>query len=308
MVKTALEQLNEQFTDGSFVCSLLADEMAVYQFENVSNKTVSINFPHEERWLHFIFGLSGETKLHSDISEEEAVLTSENYYLFSNPYQKARLSFDVLPTSEVLVLVIGMKELHEIFGSSFGRDAVATKEFIDSYKMQRFFIEKKLTPSISVIAHQFFSGVNRENILKIYQQGKIMEFLSLYMDTPNSIEETESHCPFVIDSIEMKKIREARDIIIEQMIDPPSLKELSRMVGTNEFKLKVGFKSVFHNTVYGYLAEHRMEQARKLLMVNNARIKEVAAQVGYANPSHFIAAYKRRFGITPKQHVKSLAN
>ena len=106
----------------------------------------------------------------------------------------------------------------------------------------------------------------------------------------------------------MEKIKEARDIIMEQMIDPPSLKELSRMVGTNEFKLKVGFKSVYSNTVYGYLADYRMEHARKLLTINNTRIKEVAAQVGYSNPSHFIAAYKKRYGITPKQHVKSLVS
>ena len=104
----------------------------------------------------------------------------------------------------------------------------------------------------------------------------------------------------------MEKIKEARDIIIEHMIDPPSLKTLSKLVGTNEFKLKVGFKSVFSNTVYGYLSDYRMEHARKLLTVENSRIKEIAAKVGYSNPSHFIAAYKRKYGITPKQHLKSL--
>ena len=128
--------------------------------------------------------------------------------------------------STVLAMVLTMKALHEIFGSSFGRDADAAREFMENYKVEKFFIEKEMLPSVSVIVHQVFNGINRDSIRKIYQHGKIMEFLSLYMDTPNSSKETETSCPFVIDSVEMEKIKEARDIIIDRMIDPPSLKDI----------------------------------------------------------------------------------
>lgn len=58
---------------------------------------------------------------------------------------------------------------------------------------------------------------------------------------------------------------------------------------------------------FGYLLDYRLGQPRKLLTVDNCRIKEVAVQVGYTYSSHFIAAYKRKYGITPKQHLMSLA-
>ena len=306
MIAKGFEHLSKFETDGNLKTSVISEEIGVYQIKNVAAGNEKFTFPHEPRMLHFIFSLSGNIKLHSDSSSEKVELTGDNFFLFSNPYAEALIEMELAPDATVLGMVIGMKELHEIFGSSFGRDTAAAQEFIANYKMQRFFVEKPLTPSIAVIVHQLFNGINRESVRRIYQNGKIMEFLSLYMDTPNSSEETDAHCPFVIDAEEMEKIKQARNIIIEQMIDPPSLKALSKMVGTNEFKLKVGFKSVFSNTVYGYLAEYRMEHARKLLTVNNSRIKEVAVQVGYSNPSHFIAAYKRRYGITPKQHVKSL--
>ena len=308
MIEKGFEHLKQFEADGNLAKSIISDEIGVYQLKNAGSAEEQCSFPHDPRMLHFIFSLSGNISLSADTGSEKVVLNGENFFLFSNPYTAAELSIELGPGAVVLSMVIGMKELHEIFGSSFGRDAAAAQEFIANYKMQRFFVEKPLTPSIAVIVHQLFNGINRESVRKIYQRGKIMEFLSLYMDTPNSAEETDAHCPFVIDAVEMEKIKEARKIIIEQMIDPPSLKALSKMVGTNEFKLKVGFKSVYSNTVYGYLAEYRMEHARKLLTVNNARIKEVAAQVGYSNPSHFIAAYKRRYGITPKQHVKSLVS
>lgn len=306
MITRGLDLLKKVLPEEDLQTSRLTKEMGAYQFINSGNEDVSIEFSHDKSLIHFLFSLSGEIKLSSDASDELVHLSAANFFMFSNPFMETKIKAIIPSSAKLLSMVISMKELHGIFGSSFGRDAEATKEFMENYKMKRFFIEKRLTPSISVIAYQFFNGINRDNVRKIYQQGKVMEFLSLYMDTPNSAEEAGSHCPFVMDSIEMEKIKEARDIIIEHMIDPPSLKTLSKLVGTNEFKLKVGFKSVFSNTVYGYLSDYRMEHARKLLTVENSRIKEIAAKVGYSNPSHFIAAYKRKYGITPKQHLKSL--
>ena len=306
MVSTGLDLLKKNLPEEDLQTSRLTQEQGVYQFVNSNDKNKIIEYPHDKSLIHFLFSLGGEINLSSAASDELVKLTSTNFFMFSNPFTETTLTLNLPVSAKVISIVISMKELHGIFGSSFGRDAEATKEFMESYKMKRYFIEKPMTPSISVIAHQFFNGVNRPNVRKIYQQGKVMEFLSLYMDTPNSVEEAESHCPFVLDAIELKKINEARDIIIDKMIDPPSLKVLAKLVGTNEFKLKVGFKYVYSNTVYGYLSDYRMESARKLLTVDNSRIKEIAAQVGYSNPSHFIAAYKRKYGITPKQHIKSL--
>jgi AraC family transcriptional activator of pyochelin receptor len=306
MIRQGLDLLKENLQEDDLQTSLLTDEMGAYQYVNSGEEDKRIKFNHDKSLIHFLFSLTGEINLSSEVNDGIEEIDSSNFYMFSHPYGDTTLEINLAPEAKILSMVISMRELHGIFGSSFGKDAEATKEFMKHYKMKKFFIAKSMTPSISVIAHQFFNGINRPNVKKIYQQGKVMEFLSLYMDTPNSAEEAENHCPFVMDAVELKKLKEARDIIISQMIDPPSLKTLAKLVGTNEFKLKVGFKSVFSNTVYGYLADYRMEHARKLLTVDNSRIKEVAAQVGYSNPSHFIAAYKRKYGITPKQHLKSI--
>jgi len=306
MIAARLDILKKSLSTENLETSVLTTEMGAYQYSNQHNDHQVVEFNHDKRLIHFLFSLSGEIELSSVVNNGIVELNSSNFFMFSNPYTEASLEIKLPPSGKVLSIVISMKALHEIFGSSFGGDAAASKDFMDSYKMKRFFVENVLTPSISVIAYQFFSGINRPNVRRIYQQGKVMEFLSLYMDTPNSVDEIENHCPFVLDAMELKKINEARDIIVDRMMDPPSLKSLARLVGTNEFKLKAGFKSVFSNTVYGYLSDYRMEEARKLLTVDNSRIKEVSVQVGYSNPSHFIAAYKRKYGITPKQHLKSI--
>ena len=306
MIKQGLDLLKKNLPDEDLQTSLLTQEMGAYQYKNSGEEDRRFEFIHDKSLIHFLFSLAGKINLSSEVNDGVEELNADSFHMFSHPYGDTSIEINLAPDAKILALVISMRELHGIFGSSFGRDAEATKEFMKHYEMKKFFIAKLMTPSISVIVHQFFNGINRPNVRKIYQQGKVMEFLSLYMDTPNTPEETENHCPFVMDAIELKKLNEAREIIIAQMIDPPSLKTLAKLVGTNEFKLKVGFKSVFSNTVYGYLSDYRMEQARKLLTVDNSRIKEVAALVGYSNPSHFIAAYKRKYGITPKQHLKSI--
>lgn len=83
------------------------------------------------------------------------------------------------------------------------------------------------------------------------------------------------------------------------MDDPPSLLALARQVGLNDFKLKRGFRQVFGTTAFGYLHDQRMERARQLLEERRFNVTEVACTVGYANPSHFAAAFKRKFGVNP---------
>ncbi len=308
MLELELSSLENIGQTDHLSASLLTEEMGAYEYTNSSKGNKQIVFAHDKKLIHFIFSLAGNVSVWADGDNTKQEVATDNFFVFSNPYQSTKLFFDVKSASKVFTIIISIKELHEIFGSSFGKDAQAMNEFMESYKMKKFFINKVMTPSISILAHQFFSGVKRPNLQKIFHQGKIMEFLSLYMDAPNSEQEADDACPFVMDALELSKIKEARDIIVGNMISPPSLKSLAKLVGTNEFKLKFGFKSVYSNTVYGYLLDYRLEHARKRLSVDKSRINEVATEVGYSNSSHFIAAYKRKYGITPKQHLLSVVS
>lgn len=100
---------------------------------------------------------------------------------------------------------------------------------------------------------------------------------------------------------DIEKIHRARYILIFQQENPPSLLDLARQVGINDNKLKIGFRQVFGTTVFGYLHNHRMEIARQLLQDGKMRVAAVANAVGYANPGHFAAGFKRKFGVSPSE-------
>ena len=120
-------------------------------------------------------------------------------------------------------------------------------------------------------------------------------------------EDTEQ-CPFMANEDTVLKIKQAKNIIITEMSNPPSLDELSKKVGLNLKKLKMGFKDLYGMPVFTFLFHYKMDHAKKLLSQNGNNVNEVALQVGYSTSSHFIVAFKKKFGITPKQFTKQEIN
>jgi len=102
-------------------------------------------------------------------------------------------------------------------------------------------------------------------------------------------------------SRERELLYSIRDYLDKNYADPPSLLELARLFGTNDFKLKKGFREVFGTTVFGYIAEQRLRVAQQLLTLTEQPIQEVAELVGFSNPAHFATAFRRKFGVTPSQ-------
>ena len=110
-------------------------------------------------------------------------------------------------------------------------------------------------------------------------------------------------CPFLNDEENVKRIRQAKSILIERITDPPTLKELSLEIGLNEYRLKEGFKNIYGKTVFQFLNDYRLDTARHILDEGKTKVNDAAYQIGYTNPSHFIAAFRKKFGVTPKKYL-----
>ena len=90
------------------------------------------------------------------------------------------------------------------------------------------------------------------------------------------------------------------------MAEPPGLQELADEIGLSLKKLKEGFKQIYGDTVYGFLFDYKMEVARKMLNSGVHNVNEVGLKIGYSTASHFISAFKKKYGTTPKKYLQSL--
>ncbi|MCB9261206.1 MAG: helix-turn-helix transcriptional regulator [Flavobacteriales bacterium] len=150
-----------------------------------------------------------------------------------------------------------------------------------------------------ILLDQLLNG-NEPNVLKsAFYQAKVLELLSYTFD----VEETSLYeaCPFLKEKDNVERIKNARNILIEQYEFPPGLAELAKLIGMNEYNLKIGFKNVYGLPPYKYLQEYKLNMAKKMLNEGQMQVAEIADSIGYKSASHFIEAFRKKFGITPKK-------
>jgi AraC-like DNA-binding protein len=107
------------------------------------------------------------------------------------------------------------------------------------------------------------------------------------------------NCKFLANEADREKITKAREVLIEHIGEPITIKELSRKVAINECYLKKGFKEMFGTTIFDFYQSQRMEHARYLLYEKGLSVTEVSVMLGYSSISHFSTAFKKHTGLKP---------
>lgn len=98
-----------------------------------------------------------------------------------------------------------------------------------------------------------------------------------------------------------EQLHHARDVLLADLAQPPSIEELARSCGLNTFKLKQGFKQLFGSTVHALYQQERMRKAWQLITAGHTSVSEAGSLVGYTNLSHFSAAFRKEFGMLPSE-------
>jgi AraC family transcriptional regulator len=106
-------------------------------------------------------------------------------------------------------------------------------------------------------------------------------------------------CRFLANADDREKILRARDVLLQHIGEPITIKELSRKVAINECYLKKGFKELFGTTIFEFYQGQRMEHAKYLLYEKGLSVTEVSVLLGYSSISHFSTAFKKHTGLKP---------
>lgn len=138
----------------------------------------------------------------------------------------------------------------------------------------------------------------------LYLDGKLLELLSVYLGEVLELDILMGK-NISMSRTERTAIMEAKRLIDSQLAFAPSCEELSRMVHLSVTKLTRGFSAFYDMPIHQYVIEQRLTQAAQLLLEGDRNVSEVAAFVGYGKPSNFAAAFKKRYGVVPKDYRKS---
>ena len=271
-------------------------------FQNESNKVQNFEREINSTFIQIHFCLRGNSKfLFNNSSYSFDVLDNKSILLY-NPQRTLPINLDIQPKTTLISLLISIEKFHSLFSKESGYIPFLS----DKNSNRKYYDDAEIKPTVSIVLQQIINSNINSAIRELYIKGKVYELLSLHFQKDETV--AGEYCPFLVDEQNVLKIRKAKEIIIANMAEPPSLQELANEIGLNIKKLKEGFKQIYGDTVFSFLFDYKMEHSRRLLETNQYNVNEVGLQVGYSTASHFIAAFKKKFGTTPKKYVMSLNN
>ena len=278
----------------------IENDFILIRFQNDGSDNYLVKRPISQGLIQFHFGIKGKAKFVFNDGNYALDLKEEKSLLFYNPQKELPLNLELAPNSWVISVIISIQKFHGLFSN----DANHIPFLSEENKDRKYYKENDISPSMAIVLSQLFHYNLNPSIKNLYYKGKGYELLSLYFN--RSEDPNAEQCPFLIDEENVLKIKKAKEIIISNMAEPPGLEELSEQVDLSLKKLKMGFKQIYGDTVYGFLFDYKMDYARQLLDSGSYNVNEVGLKIGYSTGSHFIAAFKKKFATTPKKYLMSI--
>lgn len=277
----------------------IENDFIILKFQNDSDQEVTYTRSVPLGHIQFHFGLKGNANFKFNQGTYTMYLQEEKALLLYNTEKELPLNLTVAPKTWVVSVLVSIKKLHLLFTNDAAYIPFLTEENTD----KKYYKEENISPSMAIVLSQMFHYNLNPSIKNLYYKGKGYELLSLYFN--RNEDPAAEQCPFLIDEENVLKIKKAKEIVIQQMAEPPGLEELADTIGISLKKLKIGFKQIYGDTVYGFLFDYKMDVARKLLDSGSYNVNEVGLKIGYSTGSHFIAAFKKKYATTPKKYLMS---
>ncbi|MGB2341116.1 MAG: helix-turn-helix domain-containing protein [Flavobacteriaceae bacterium] len=280
----------------------IEDGFYVFRLQNDTDQVTRELHDISSNYIQFHFCMKGEGNFLFNTGNYVFNVKEEHSILLYNPQRDLPIDLKLQPNTWIIGIVISIKKFHSLFS----QDADHIHFLSPENSTKKYYDNAVVSPSMAVVLSQILSSNIHQSMKALYLKGKVYELLSLYF---NKNEDTDiEQCPFLIDEDNIRKIRLAKELILQNISEPPSLQMLSESIGLSLNKLKEGFKQLYGDTVFGYLLDHKMEEARRMLASKNYNVNEVGLKIGYSTSSHFIAAFKKKYGTTPKKYLMSLSS
>lgn len=267
------------------------------------HERLAIVYPEQElQWLEYHFHFSGE-------HEDKYTSISGKQYIFSGTGLEPKKTVINLTKQPYLEIIIFMQPdlLYSFAGDQDGQLASQLQQWIRQSHQRCYYQCKSATLAMQTVARQILQCPYRGVAKRLYLEAKALELIAMLVGQELEIQDRKPN-PHLFKPDVVERIHYAREILLKRLQNPPSLIELARAVGLNDYLLKLGFRHCFGTTVFSYLHCYRLEQARQLLETRELKVSEIAELVGFRSHSYFAVAFRTKFGLSPKQYQMQQKN
>ncbi|MEO0374933.1 MAG: AraC family transcriptional regulator [Cyanobacteria bacterium P01_A01_bin.17] len=261
---------------------------------------------HSDRiWMCFMLSGQEEELLAAFPSKSAASSKAKRYNIRSNGLlNKKRTGFSDTEQHRRLYLQFQPEILCSFMNDSGRELPEVLQNLIKSPSEAAYGRGGDIQPSMNAVIQQITQCPYQGIVKRAYLEGKTIELIALVLDHEIAIQQGDVK-QTVLNPEQIERIYYARELLLKDLINPPSLTKLAQQVGLSVSALGKGFRKVFDMTVFSQLQMHRLEIAKQLLSEKDTSVYEVAYLVGYASVHSFSKAFKQKFGVRPKDYQKA---
>ncbi len=274
------------------------NRLLVVKSENNSPEKLKLNTKRKGLHIQFHFNLKGDVLFSIIKGTHKLELEQADSLFFFNPRNIIPIEAIINPNSKMLSIMLSLEAIHRLFDNF----AIDFSFFSPKNTQKKLYNKRKLTANELIILNQIYQREVNTQFDIIYTKAKILELFTYYFDQEK---EKTSDCQQLKNDKIVEKIKKAKQLLIENINEPPAIEDLANEVLLPVNVLKKGFKELYGDPIYKYILNYKLELARHLLLSKKYSVKEVSYQMGYSAPTHFVVAFKKKFGITPKKYIQN---
>lgn len=248
--------------------------------------------------VQFYFKLSGDLTM--AITRAEALRLNKPSLLIYHQPLGTEVSEWTAPSSHERFVCINVlpQALIDIFASESGALPPQLEALIQrgSGKEIHYF-QVTLSAEMFDLARKVVDSPHAGALGLVYTEALVMQLLCAAVGGIESVSGAPSE---QYTQREMRCLQSARAMLMSQLSRPPTIRQVARAAGINETTLKHGFKAIFGETIFEFSVRCRMQHALTLLREQRMSVSEVGEAVGYRHQTSFATAFRRHFGMRPK--------
>ncbi|MEO6132567.1 MAG: AraC family transcriptional regulator [Saprospiraceae bacterium] len=242
---------------------------------------------------------SGRINLHVSFIPHPLELNSGEAIFLANPRSAWKTKLQSELSAEVFVVRMEVSSFHKILNPAFDDHQLDASHRMNMKDLMRIL---PVGPSMMTCFDSLLHHKLKQPFAALFERAKFLEIFSQLLES--SFGEPMDACPVAMSPAIENKLNLVRRHIIDHIDEAPDSDKLAILYALPRNTLKEGYKFVYGQTIHQFHSDYKLDSAMQMLNSGELLVKEVAFKIGYQNPSHFISAFKKKFGHTPKQYFK----
>lgn len=276
---------------------LTFEGMQIFFGEVITNNSINFDITYKNPFVLLTFEIEGGHSFTTHNSNVPILEIPSNTCNCSFLPSFKGSMFYTAEKRKYFTCILSKKFISSLLKFHFPKVGKPYLELIKQNKHFNLFNESKKIPfSIHTILSEIINCYYENEVKEAFLRTKITEiFVELFAEFNENKNISENDI----------LAERTKKIILKNFATKITLDEIAKELTTNKTKLKSVFKKRFNKSIFTFKTEVQMIEAKKMFNAKKFTIGEVAYRVGYKNPQHFTAAFKKHFNVTPSEYLSN---